>query len=169
MARLEDGDAAYASLLRLLGDSTRGNLFDVCGTKQNSPFQMDGNIGGPTGMIEMLLQSHAGGIGESRQRGMESAANVIRLLPALPRAWATGSFRGLRARGGLEIDLDWANGKATVATLRARLDLTHHIMAPKGQRIASISPTSTQPIPSESADELILPVLAGETFTLRFS
>jgi alpha-L-fucosidase 2 len=169
MARLEDGDAAYASLLKLLGESTRGNLFDVCGTKENSPFQMDGNIGGPTGMVEMLLQSHAGGVSESRQRGMESAANVVRLLPALPKAWSTGSFRGLRARGGLEIDLEWQNGKATVATLQARLDLTHHILAPRGQRIASVSPVSTQPIPSERPEELILPVRAGESFTIRFA
>ncbi len=169
MARLEDGDAAYASLLKLLGESTRGNLFDICGTKQDSPFQMDGNIGGPTGMVEMLLQSHAGGLGDPRQRGVESISNTIRLLPALPRAWRTGSFRGLRARGGLEIDLEWENGKATTATLRARLELTHRILAPKGQRIASVSPASAQSIPGESPEELVLPVQAGDTFTIRFA
>lgn len=171
MARLEDGDAAYESLQHLLADSTRGNLFDVCGKKANSPFQMDGNCGGPTGMVEMLLQSHAsGGSSEAAQmRGVESAANVIRLLPALPKAWPKGSFRGLRARGGLEIDLEWENGKATVATLKAHLDLTHHILAPKGQRILSVSPMSTQPIPGSGPDELVLPVKAGETFTVRFA
>lgn len=169
MARLEDGNAAYANLLKLLGDSTRGNLFDVCGTKADSPFQMDGNVGGPTGMVEMLLQSHAAGTGEPRQRGMEAASNVIRLLPALPSAWATGSFHGLRARGGLEIDLVWENGKATVATLRARLELTHHIMAPAGQRIASVTPPPAQSMPTENPAELFLPVQAGETFTIRFA
>ena len=171
MARLEDGDAAYASLQRLLADSTRGNLFDICGTKENSPFQLDGNIGGPTGMVEMLLQSHAsGGNAETpRLRGAETTANVIRLLPALPKAWANGSFRGLHARGGLEIDLEWKNGKAKEATLRARLDLTHHIIAPKGQRIAAVSPQLTEPIPSAGPDELILPVKTGETFTVRFA
>jgi alpha-L-fucosidase 2 len=171
MARLQDGDAAYASLVRLLADSTRGNMFDVCGMKANSPFQLDGNIGGPTGMVEMLLQSHAsGGSSEAAQmRGAESALNVIRLLPALPKAWPNGSFRGLRARGGLEIDLEWENGKATVATLHAHLELTHHILAPKGQRVASISPMSTQPIPGAGPDELVLPVKAGEVFTVRFS
>jgi alpha-L-fucosidase 2 len=169
MARLEDGEAAYASLLKLLGESTRGNLFDVCGTKENSPFQMDGNLGGPTGMVEMLLQSHAGGVGDPRQRGVESISNVIRLLPALPKAWSTGSFRGLRARGGVEIDLEWQNGKATVATLRARLELTHRILAPSGQRFASITPTSAQTIPSESPNELILPMQAGDTVTIRFA
>jgi alpha-L-fucosidase 2 len=171
MARLQDGDAAYASLVRLLADSTRGNMFDVCGMKANSPFQLDGNIGGSTGMVEMLLQSHAsGGSSEAAQmRGAESALNVIRLLPALPKAWPNGSFRGLRARGGLEIDLEWENGKATVATLHAHLELTHHILTPKGQRVASISPMSTQPIPGSGPDELVLPVKAGETFTVRFS
>jgi alpha-L-fucosidase 2 len=171
MARLEDGDAAYESLLKLLADSTRGNLFDVCGTKDNSPFQLDGNLGGPTAMVEMLLQSHAsGGNAESpRMTGVESTVNIIRLLPALPKAWTNGSFRGLRARGGLEIDLEWKNGKATEGTLRAHLDLTHHIIAPRGQRIASVSPTSSQPIPGSGPDELVLPVKAGETFTVRFS
>jgi|UPI000691EA2C alpha-L-fucosidase 2 len=171
MARLQDGDAAYDSLQRLLADSTRGNLFDVCGKKENSPFQMDGNLGGPTGMVEMLLQSHAsGGSGEAAQlRGAESASNVIRLLPALPKAWPNGSFRGLRARGGLEIDLEWQNGKATVATLKAHLDLTHHILAPKGQRIASVSPTQSEVIPGSGPNELILPVKSGEVFTVHFS
>jgi alpha-L-fucosidase 2 len=171
MARLEDGDAAYTSLQRLLADSTRGNLFDLCGTKDNSPFQLDGNLGGPTAMVEMLLQSHASGSNAEspRMRGAESTANMIRLLPALPKAWANGSFRGLRARGGLEIDLQWKNGKATEATLRARLDLTHHIIAPKGQRIASVAPTSTAPIPGAGPDELVLPVKTGETITVRFT
>ncbi|MEG9438895.1 glycoside hydrolase family 95 protein [Edaphobacter sp. HDX4] len=171
MARLQDGDAAYESLQRLLADHTRGNFFDICGKKANSPFQMDGNIGGPTGMVEMLLQSHAsGGSSEAAQlRGAESAANVIRLLPALPKAWQNGSFRGLRARGGLEIDLEWQNGKATMATLKAHLDLTHHILAPKGQRIASVSPSQTETIPGAGPDELVLPVKANEVFTVKFS
>jgi alpha-L-fucosidase 2 len=171
LARLEDGDAAYASLQRLLGDSTRGNLFDVCGTKEDSPFQIDGNLGGPTAMSEMLLQSHASGSNSEmgRMRGVESSVNIVRLLPALPNAWANGSFRGLRARGGLEIDLEWKNGKATKATLRAHLELTHHIIAPGGQRIASVSPTPTQPIPGAGPDELVLQVKAGETFTVRFA
>jgi alpha-L-fucosidase 2 len=171
MARLEDGDTAYQNLLALLRDSTRPNLFDVCGTKANSPFQLDGNLGGPTGMVEMLLQSHASGsnVDPTRARRPDQGGNVIRLLPALPKAWPTGSFRGLRARGGLEIDLAWENGKATTATLRARLDLTHRIIAPKGQRVVSVAPSSTAPIPGETPDEIQLPVKNGETYTLRFS
>ncbi|QHN03017.1 glycoside hydrolase family 95 protein [Granulicella sp. WH15] len=124
MARLEDGEAAYQNVLQLFRQSTRHNLFDVCGLKENSPFQIDGNLGGPTGLIEMLLQSHDA---------------VVRLLPALPSAWPEGSFRGLRARGGLELDLTWKNGRATQATLRSTLARTHTIAIPKGQQIAAIT------------------------------
>jgi alpha-L-fucosidase 2 len=124
MARLEDGEAAYENVLQLFRQSTRHNLFDVCGLKENSPFQIDGNLGGPSGLVEMLLQSHAG---------------VVRLLPALPTAWPEGSFRGLRARGGLEIDLEWKNGRATTATLRASQDGEVRLAARAGQKVASIS------------------------------
>jgi alpha-L-fucosidase 2 len=171
MARLEDGDAAYQSLLALLRDSTRQNLFDVCGTKGNSPFQMDGNIGGPTGMVEMLLQSHATGSNadQSRARRPEEALNMIRLLPALPKAWANGSFRGLRARGGLEVDMTWENGRAVTATLHPKLDLSHRIIAPKGQKVISVSPAPTVPIIGETPDEIQLQMRIGTSYTLRFS
>ena len=106
MARLQDGDAAYQNILELIRLCTRHNLFDVCGIKDNSPYQIDGNLGAPTGFIEMLLQSQGG---------------MIRLLPALPKAWPDGSFRGLRARNGVEVDLVWQKGRATQATFRASI------------------------------------------------
>jgi alpha-L-fucosidase 2 len=145
-ARLQDGDAAYQSILHLLRKETRPNLFDVCGEKENSPYQIDGNLGAPTGMIEMLLQSHAG---------------VIRLLPALPSAWPSGTFRGLRARGGIEVDLTWSNGKVTQGTLRATTDATIHVAPPRNQTIAGHQPDGDGLIP--------LTLKAGQTVQLSFT
>jgi alpha-L-fucosidase 2 len=155
MARLEDGEAAYQNVLQLFRQSTRHNLFDVCGLKENSPFQIDGNLGGPTGLIEMLLQSHAG---------------VIRLLPALPKAWPEGNFRGLRARGGVEVDLDWKGGKATKATLRASVAGTQRIAINGGQKVVEVrqglkaTEHSTEPDGSTR-----LAVRPGFTYSFSFS
>ena len=129
-ARLLDGDKAWESLSMLMQHSTGPNLFDTHPAGKSWMFQIDGNFGGDGG-------DRGDAAAEPRRRESFSARAA--------GGWPSGSVKGLRARGGVTVDLTWANGKATGAVLTAATAGVHPLRAPQGQRIAGDAKVRLEP------------------------
>ena len=154
-ARLADGDKAWESISMLMQHSTNRNLFDTHPAGEGPIFQIDGNFGTTAGIAELLLQSHAGSID---------------LLPALPTAWPHGSVRGLRARGGLTIDLRWAKGRATDVVVVPDHAGVYAFRAPAKQRISEITSGGERlPIKPMAEGAITVELKARKPHILTFS
>jgi alpha-L-fucosidase 2 len=147
-ARLYDGDRSLAQLRALLTKSSLPTLFSLCGRA----LQVDGNLGGTAAIAEMLVQSHQ---------------DAIQLLPALPTEWRDGSVRGLRARGGFEVDVAWSDARVTRASIRAQRAGRCRVQGPG--RATVISGGRRVPVVYRGAATTEFAVSAGERYELTFS
>lgn len=112
-ARLGEGEKAHEVYQRFIRERTVPNLWTL-----HPPFQIDGNLGTMAGVAEMLLQSHEG---------------TIKILPALPKAWNTGSFQGLVARGNFVVSCEWREGKPTTISIHSKSGGTCRLASPSFQ------------------------------------
>lgn len=124
-ARFHEAEKAHDMVKNYLTFNTLNNLFG-----DHPPMQLDGTYGMTGGISEMLVQSHAG---------------KIELLPALPHAWKDGSARGLRARGGITIDMEWRNGQITKLSLSSDSPSPKPVSVTKNGATVQMTPQSTAP------------------------
>lgn len=151
-ARLQDGDHAYALIRQLLHyvsptaggvGGTYPNFFDA-----HPPFQIDGNFAGTAGMAEMLLQSYDG---------------YIHLLPALPKAWKEGQIKGLIARGGFEIGINWNKQELQSTTIKSLNGADCVIVSNIPLKVANTNLVSQK---TDKGYQLSFPTTKGKTYQL---
>lgn len=119
-ARLQNPEHAYNNLKILINTSTLPNMFDLC-----PPFQIDGNLGGPAAISEMLIQS---------------TRDEITILPALPRQWPTGTLKGVRVRGGAKVDIEWKDGTLSKFAIQSARGIKYHLSYGKETADIQIQP-----------------------------
>ena len=151
-ARIRDAEQCYGQVQGLLKENTSQNLFGIHSTDPNNdPFQIDSNFGYTAGVAEMLVQSHAG---------------YIELLPALPIAWASGSFRGLTCRGNFAVDASWDKCVATAIAVRSGSGKDCSVSYPN---IAGAIVTDSRGEPvafAAEGDVITFATAAGETYII---
>jgi alpha-L-fucosidase 2 len=147
-ARLGEGEKAHDVYQRFIRERTVPNLWTL-----HPPFQIDGNLGTMAGVAEMLLQSHEG---------------AIKILPALPKAWNTGSFQGLVARGNFVVSANWSEGKRTTVSIKSKSGGTCRIVSP-GIGAVTIKDGGGKPVKAtgEGNDLIQFETTAGETYLIQ--
>jgi len=113
-AKLWEGELAHENIVKMLVQSTYPNLFD-----KHPPFQIDGNFGACAAIAQMLVQSNE---------------EEIILLPALPKAWKSGSVKGLKVVGGATVDLAWEEGKLTACSITSPRDISRIVVNEEEKR-----------------------------------
>ncbi len=144
-ARTKDGDRTYQVLQALLMYGTLTNLWDT-----HQPYQIDGNLGGTSGIAEMLLQSHEG---------------YIEVIPSIPRAWNTGSYSGLVARGSFVVDCSWSFMKIKTVKITSRVGGECRFKLPKNVDASSAVASVNGRVED---DILIFDTEKGSSYTLNF-
>lgn len=146
-ARTKRGERAYDLYRQLLSTGTNNNLWDT-----HPPFQIDGNLGGTSGVAEMLLQSHEG---------------YIEPLAAIPAAWSSGSYSGLVARGNFEIAAKWADNQMQSIKVKSNAGEPCKL---KYYNVASATVTasdgSSVPVTKDGKDMISFPTTKGVSYTI---
>jgi alpha-L-fucosidase 2 len=148
-ARLGEGDQAHEVYQRFIRERTLPNLWAV-----HPPFQIDGSLGTMAGVAEMLLQSHD---------------DEIKILPALPEVWNTGSFDGLVARGNFVISAKWKDGKATELSILSRSGGACRIAYPGiGNATVTDSSGNKVEVSRDGKDRIHFASAVGERYAVEF-